>query len=33
MNKEHWISIILNQVNELADIEPLIKTSFDLTKK
>lgn len=32
MNKEHWISIILSQVNEIADIEQLIKTSFDLTK-
>ena len=32
LNKEHWISIILSQVNEITDIEQLIKTSFDLTK-
>ena len=31
MNKEHWISVILKEVDEVADIEDLIKTSFDLT--
>ncbi len=33
MNKEHWNSIVLDRVNELEDIEELIETSFDLTKK
>ncbi|MFL2099718.1 MmcQ/YjbR family DNA-binding protein [Desemzia sp. FAM 24101] len=32
MNKEHWISVILGQVNEVTEIEQLIETSFDLTK-
>lgn len=31
MNKEHWISVILKDVDEITDIEDLIKTSFDLT--
>ncbi|MEK3889429.1 MmcQ/YjbR family DNA-binding protein [Bacillus sp. FSL K6-3431] len=32
MNKEHWISIILERADSKRDIDDLIKTSFDLTK-
>lgn len=32
MNKEHWISIILNRVDEIDDLEGLLEKSFELTK-
>jgi len=32
MNKEHWISVILERANLKDDIDQLIETSFDLTK-
>ncbi len=32
MNKLHWISVILEEM-ELKDLAPLVEISFDLTKK
>lgn len=33
MDKEHWISIVLNRVDNIEDIEGFIEKSFELTKE
>lgn len=32
MDKEHWISIVLNRVDAIEDIEGFIEKSFELTQ-
>lgn len=32
MNKEHWISVVLGQIEDMTDVVQLIETSFELTK-
>lgn len=32
MDKEHWISILLERVDQIEDLEGLIQKSFELTK-
>lgn len=32
MNKVHWISVILEEVN-IEDVKPVVEMSYDLTKK
>ena len=32
MNKEHWISVVLGQIEDMTDVVQLLETSFELTK-